>query len=369
MENGPSTGRRKEEPMHRKGQISAIFLMALVMSMTQALAQPEPAAGTTAPMVVTVEPDFLPPSEILDFLGVEAERCRGTYEWMGPDRTCFVQIHYNDAANLLVLSGKAADLRYVEQLIRKADVPPRQIEIEVRIVEVFTSKAKDLGIDWERLLVSTRPRMQLDYAEEELDRFDRITGETGPESSARRHVTDIARNVVATGTLDLAQFLEILDESGTGTIRSAPRILTLNNRPATILDGDRVTYVTRYSSYSNIFEADSMDAGLTLAILPSLGSSGYITLEITAELTSLTSNISGSPVKSGQMLENTVIVRDGESVSLGGLTRTLENKVHKRFPVLGHILPFLFSREITQREEIESHIILTPRVVDFSAEE
>ena len=112
-----------------------------------------------------------------------------------------------------------------------------------------------------------------------------------------------------------------------------------------------------------------MDAGLSLSVLPSLGESGYITMKISAELTSLQKpNIyhEGSPVKEGQIIENTVVVKDGESVLLGGRSRIIEEKSRKRFPVLGHILPFLFSREITNNEEVESFVILTPRDVDFA---
>jgi type II secretory pathway component GspD/PulD (secretin) len=142
--------------------------------------------------------------------------------------------------------------------------------------------------------------------------------------------------------------------------------LTLNNRRATILDGQRVTYITRYSSYTNLYETDSMDAGLTLSVLPSLGESGYITLKINAEMTTLEGKIAGSPIKTGQLIENTIVVKDGESVLLGGLTRSSEARTRKRFPILGYVLPFIFSREVTNRDEIESYMILTPKVVDFA---
>jgi len=158
-----------------------------------------------------------------------------------------------------------------------------------------------------------------------------------------------------------------MDSSGVGTVRTAPRILTLNNRRATLVDGQRVTYVADYSSYSNIYQIDSLDAGLTLSVLPSLGESGYITMEINAELTSLADPLDnhGSPIKDGQMFDNTVIVQDGQSVLLGGLTRTIKKTSHKRFPLLGHVLPFLFSRKITVDSELQSYVVLTPHVVDF----
>jgi type II secretory pathway component GspD/PulD (secretin) len=109
-----------------------------------------------------------------------------------------------------------------------------------------------------------------------------------------------------------------------------------------------------------------MDAGLTLNVLPSLGESGYITLQIRAELTHLVGDVGGSPAKDGQMVENTVIVKDGETVLLGGFQRTTEQTVKRRFPLLGHILPFLFSHETKISNTTETFVVLTPRVVDFA---
>ena len=89
-------------------------------------------------------------------------------------------------------------------------------------------------------------------------------------------------------------------------------------------------------------------------------------MQINAELTNLEASRSdNSPVKNGQMIDNTIIVKDGESVLFGGLTQTYKTKSHKRFPLLGHILPGLFSREVVIDEEVESIMILTPHIVDF----
>lgn len=155
-------------------------------------------------------------------------------------------------------------------------------------------------------------------------------------------------------------------EKGAATYRDAPRILTLNNHEATILDGQRVTYVTRYSSYANMFATDSMDAGLRLNVLPSLGESGYLTLAIRAELTSMSGSISGSPVKDGQIVENTIVVKDGETVLLGGFTRTVDHATRRDFPGLGRVLPFLFSRQTTTQSRRQSFIVITPHVVDLT---
>jgi type II secretory pathway component GspD/PulD (secretin) len=316
--------------------------------------------------VVAVKPNYLPPSGLVEFLG--ARQLDGTeiVEWTAPDGIHSVNVRRNDAANLLLLSGAPEDVDAVEKLVKEADVPPRQIAIEAKIVEIDQSKMQDLGLDWDQMVKRGAPRITWNHAHSssESNQWSRSTSQPGTEQHYAGNQTN--RQSSASAQLYLGEVLSIIDETGAGTVRNAPRILTLNNRRATILDGQRVTYVARYSSYTNLFVTDSMDAGLTLNVLPSLGESGYITLQIRAELTHLVGDVSGSPAKDGQMVENTVIVKDGETVLLGGFQRTTERTVKKRFPLLGHVLPFLFSRESKISSTTETFVVLTPRVVDFS---
>ena len=323
----------------------AIVIMAAIACAIAATALAQEGAGSkTAPL----KPQYLPPAELEHMLGARAQGGRSVLEWEAGGRTRSVDMRRNDASNLLLLTGEAADVDAALELARACDVPPRQIAIEARIVEVDTDKARDAGIDWTSLRASA-------FARQSWLR----DGGAGPVSRFNRGNVDL--------NAEFGRLLQLLESSGAGTTRDAPSILTLNNRPATILDGQRVTYVTRYSSYTNLFATDSMDAGLRLQVLPSLGESGYLRLDLRAELTSISSNISGSPVKDGQIVESSVTVKDGETVMLGGFTRTVDRTEHRRFPVLGRVLPFLFSREIVQHSRRESFIAITPHVVDLAA--
>lgn len=327
----------------------SMFVLTAVMGATAppVTAQTVPAAAPRM-KVVSIKPQYLPPAELAQILGVRQVDSREVMEWRSGGETRSVEVRRNDAANLLLLLGDAADVDAAVELAHTCDVAPRQISIEAKIVEFDVDRARDAGLDWTTFDVSVAGR----------ETWSRRGG-SGPVS--RFTISDLS------ATEQLTHFVDLLEKSGAGTIRSAPRILTLNNRSATILDGQRVTYVTRFSSFANIFTTDSMDAGLRLGVLPSIGESGYLRLDLRAELTSLTSNISGSPVKDGQIVENTVTVKDGETVLLGGFTRTVDRSEHRRFPVLGRLLPFIFSREILIHSRRESFIAITPHVVDLAA--
>lgn len=346
--------------------VLCIWLAGGVISITQA--QTEGGMSSQATVTEVLTPDYISPSELLEFLGTTVSG--GTHYFFCDlhNQSRPVQIRYNDASNVLMLTGAPEDVASVKDLIKSADVPPRQIIIETQIVEVDQGKLDDLGIDWEDLLRSSGLRLDYSYNRDKADRDQKDKIKSDQQSASHeteQTTTQTSRNTRLSGSLRLDQFLNIIAESRAGTIRNAPRIVTINNRPAKILDGERVTYVTRYSSYTNLFETQTMDAGLILYAVPSIGKSGYITLDITAELTSLGNDISGSPAKRGQILENTAVVKDGETFLLGGLNRSVDYVTKRKVPVLGTILPFLFSRKITTKTTYQVFVLLTPKVIDL----
>ncbi len=320
--------------------------------------------------VESVSPTYLPPYDILSIIGAEADGNQSVLRWRADDRSHRVDIKVNDASNVIILCGEQSDIDFVKALIQEADVSPHQIEIEVKMVEIYTDQAKDIGLDWESLIQSGAPSIAYDYNDNKysIDYLDQRQSSSSGYSFY--HDSDermrINRDYRIRGQVEIGRSLSLLQESGAGRIFNAPKIITINNHRATILDGSRTTYVAQMSSYSNIYEIDSMDAGITLSVLPSIGKSGFMTLDITAEVTTMSLRAEGgSPTKNGQIIENKIIINDGQSVILGGMTRTIQHKSRKRFPILGHILPFLFSRETSRNEEVQTIMVLTPRIINL----
>lgn len=341
------------------------WTIVLCLSLLAPAAFPAPASSqdsTPTYRIDTLVPAYLPVDTMLELLGAGAEGNVRVLSWQAADGGHRVEIRPQETANRLILSGTPADIAVARNLAAAVDLPPRQIEISAQILEVNRDKASDLGIDWQGLWETSNTTGTWRYGENSYDQTIR-NGSANVNVGADR----VSRDLNITSYARVSNFVKLLQENGAGRMRNAPRILTLNNRAATIMDGQRVTYVTRASSYSNIYETQTMDAGLKLDVVPTLGESGYLTLDIKAELTSLTGgNVSGSPVKDGQIIENTVIVKDGDTVLLGGFQRNVEQHATKRFPVLGWVLPFIFSREVRTEQTLDSYIVLTARVVDLN---
>jgi type II secretory pathway component GspD/PulD (secretin) len=322
--------------------------------------------GRAEGRTISYNPKHVPPAELEHALGARESGGRSTIEWGVGGAAHTVEVRRNDPANLLLFTGDDASVEAIQELVKSCDQSPRQIALEARIVEVNTDRARDLGIDWSQIS-SNASAGQNAFRRHDLqqDAFQR---------EARREQGGILSDDVR---LNLSNALHLLESKGAATTRDMPRVITLNNRPATILDGERVTFTTRANSFAQLYVADTMDAGLKLAVLPSLLESGQLRLQLVAELTQLEPNfdnrsftnafatLGGSPIKRGQIVENTIVCRDGEPIVLGGFTRTVDQHTRQRFPVLGYLLPFLFSHDIVQQSHHESLITLTPRVVDL----
>lgn len=315
--------------------------------------------------VRSFNPKFTPVGDLLPLLGATDNGGSLELRWQGGNGTHMVQVRPHFGANQLLLVGTHEDLETARKLAEAVDLPPRQIEIEASIVEVDEGKAQDLGVDWDELLRTSGSRIRYQFDESNRD----VYGDPGSQGGGQRSQHDnlINRGLSFATQASIADFVHLVQERGIGRVRNTPHLITLNNRPATLLDGQRVTYVTRASSYANIYETQTMDAGLKLDVQPTVAESGYITMNVTAELTAIDGlQISDSPIKVGQILENAIVLQDGQTAILGGFRRVFDQKRKRTLPVLGHILPFLFSREITEERTINSFILLTARVVDFN---
>ncbi len=359
--------------MKKTGWLVGICSFLVVAGIAMA-AEPQMQEELISPAMTTevITPSYISPSELLDFLGVIVIGGVNNFYCDLPHQDRAVQIRCNDAANVVMLTGMPEDVAVVKGLIKSADVPPRQIIIETQIIEIDNRRLDDLGIDWEDLLRSSGLTFSNVYDRNKATLEQENKTESGSGTSeykSKQTQTQTVRDTRLTGSIRLDQFLNVIAESRAGTIRNAPRIVTINTRAAKILDGERVTYVTRYSSYTNLFETQTMDAGLSLYCVPSIGNSGYITMDITAELTTLGASISGSPTKDGQILENTAVVKDGDTFLLGGLNRNVDYVTKRKVPVLGTILPFLFFRKITTQTTYQVFILLTPKVIDLEPQE
>jgi type II secretory pathway component GspD/PulD (secretin) len=308
---------------------------------------------------------YISPTDLIDADIVKADSINTT--------TGAVTMKVNSSTNEILLLGNESAIQNASSMIEFLDVPPKQIVVEVKIIEVDNQKIKQTGIDWQQILASTSIPFQYNYnrtksnntSEDNL--FQSSQPVSNSQSSSNMLNNSNSTSFGISNSMRIGDFLHILENSDAAKVLNIPKIVTINNKKGTILDGSRILYVDKYASYSNLFQTQELKTGLFLSVTPSLGASGYVKMNVEAKLTTL-NNVQNDlrPIEVGQMLENIVVVKQGESIILGGLKKTTTQKVETSVPILGSILPFLFSSQKSVEVTNDVLLILTPTVVDLT---
>ena len=255
-----------------------------------------------------------------------------------------------------------------ETLIRALDQPTPQVSIEARIVEVTTSFAKNLGIQWGALYKPT-PQTQIGGTS--------MTGENGafslnpllvnlPASVSKGAGGALGIGYISAGDLRALDLqISALESSGKGKIVSNPKIITMDNQQAKILQGKKIPYTTISQEGT---KTEFVDAALELTVTPHITPHGTVLMNVVAKKNeanfSQTSG-EGVPTIDTNEITSQVLIKDGDTLALGGIFKTVTSEDVSKVPILGNVpyLRWLFKTEAKKEEVTEILIFITPRIL------
>lgn len=299
-----------------------------------------------------------------------------------------VQIVSDKATNTLVIMAEKEDYRILEDIIKKLDMPRPMVYIEALIMEVNTKKTFNLGTEW-RGIQDTGSISNFDSG-----RATVIAGSGGAGTANNPGGYNIIPPVAAVGSAlafpsgfsmgiigsginiggvsfpNIGAVVQAYKTDNDVSILSTPQIMTIDNEEAEINVGSNVPYVTRQdqtnvnlaTNYSNY---EYKDVGVILNITPHINEENYIRLKISQQVTKVTSGTSTIPTTLKRVAKTTVVVKDKETIVIGGLVGdSTEDNIYK-VPYLGDIpiLGWLFKTKSNSREKTNLYIFLTPHIV------
>jgi len=296
----------------------------------------------------------------------------------------------DERTGALVISNTPSNLETIENLLYNLDITPMQVLIEARFLEINVSDLDDIGIEWK---LNGMWAMDKNRAGNNVYGVSQNSGVNFSDFSR----SDEGFNLTYQGILSNPQFqavMHVLQEKQNVKTLSAPRITTLNNQTATIEVIDEYIYPTRYEAslvqYDINGDGDFDDAGETewvnvpqdfvtrnvgilLHVKPSIGSDKKnITLALTPEVSedAGTYSYSGNvniPKFTTRNLSTSVIVKNGETVVLGGLIKEINTNVKTKVPILGDIpiLGGLFRKSTDAKERRNLLIFVTASIMNM----
>ena len=306
-------------------------------------------------------------------------------------------------SKVLIVSDIPPALDKIREVIAQIDVIPKQVLIETKLIEVNKDRLKDFGLSWgtgsNGATTSAITATPVNKTNGEINSqvggnsLDSLVSPSAfnPISSITGVYPYNAGLSVLFQKLTGAQFsvlLHALEEDVHTNTLSAPKIMVLNNQEATILVGTKYPLLTMSSTTNNgstIVTASLnyyQDIGIQLNVIPQIGADNSINMVIHPAVSDIASTITAGstgnevtyPIISIREAETRILMKDGETVIIGGLLKDIKTKSVEGIPFLKD-LPWIgqaFRRDTVDVSKIELLIFITARVVkdgEFTPEE
>lgn len=301
-----------------------------------------------------------------------------------------VRVTADKATNSLVIVASVKDFLSLRDVIRKLDTPRRQVFIEATIFEVSLDNSRRFGfsyhggelfeaLDDDALLLGGVQHGELSS----LD-LTSLLGQQGFLGGAIGPLLPGAEQLLGISVPSFGVLFQALASSNDVNVLSAPHIIATDNQEAEISVGQNIPYQGAFSGLGGLggqqggqggvggfgipnVSVQREDVALTLKITPHINESDIVRLEIDQEISDIASenfnNLGPSWTK--RKLKTTVVVRDQQSVVIGGLIQDKTLSTESKVPLLGDIPIFghLFKYSRKTKTKTNLLIIITPYVI------
>jgi type IV pilus assembly protein PilQ len=263
--------------------------------------------------------------------------------------------------NQVIFTDIPEKVKQAKAIVDRIDRVTSQVIIEARVVEANSNFNREIGFDWGTI---------------SLEAF-KIGGalRTGPTTFAANNIPQSFRTDNTIGFNFSTLFgtnLSIVDAKltaseleGKATIISAPKIITLNSKKATIKQGLEVPYLERDSSGNATVRFKDVD--LLLEVTPNISADRRIVMNIFITKNDVVDPTAPEPALSTNEAKTEILVEDGDTIVIGGILKDTKNLTNQGIPGLRKLpaLGWLFRSERVEASKNELLIFITPRIIQL----
>ena len=296
-----------------------------------------------------------------------------------------VRITADGSTNSLIIIASVNDYQTLLEVIKKLDIRRRQVFVEGLIMEISLDKSRDIGVEFRGAVQTNQGNAAVlggsnfNFVGNVNDLFKSLafgnpmvfpgTGLLAGGIGGNVRLNDNTTVPAIAGIIRAAQ------EHNNVNILSSPHLLTLDNKEAEIIVGENIPFITSQSrdttNLANVINTvERKDVGITLRITPHIHESDFVNLEIFQEssaisATSLLDVNTVGPTTTKRSAKTSVLVRNGDTVVLGGMMQEQFSTLERKVPLLGDIplLGYLFRFKSVTRNKTNLLIFLTPHVI------
>lgn len=302
-----------------------------------------------------------------------------------------LKITSDPATNSIIVVGSLTQYRMVKQIVDKLDVRRRQVFVEAAILEVGLDNLNALGTNFG--LGVTIEGDNLGFVGQQLPGIPSLLGVAADPTIATTSIGSLSGlflGVVGkevdpdgSGPLpSLPSFSAVFQALSSVTdvnVLSTPSIITTDNEPAEIVVADVIPFPmgsTVGTSGVTVQTIERLPVGIRLSITPQISEGEYLNLDIVTEVSSTREAPAGlntaqfGIATTTRSADSSVIVKNGQTLVIGGLVQDREEVLHNKTPLLGDIplLGNLFRFKRNQSRKLNLMILLTPRIVETESD-
>jgi len=292
-----------------------------------------------------------------------------------------VKITADKATNSLIIMAGKEDYQVLDEIIKQLDVPRSMVYIESLIMEVKITKEFNLGVQWQAGGTTKLSDKDAAFGGGFEPEVPIVSGTATTLPSPSGFSLGIFSEYITIGGMTFSNLSAVINaykKDKDVHFLSTPQILTTDNEEASITVGRNVPFQTRSAATSeNLVDQYSYyeykDVGITLKITPQISHDRQVRLNIAQESTKLdeqTTTSNDRPTTLKRTIDTTVIVKDGNTVVIGGLIDDSLSETVYTVPCLGDIplLGYLFKSTSRGGDKTNLFVFITPHVIENPAE-
>lgn len=292
-----------------------------------------------------------------------------------------MRVASDENTNSLVIIASPEEFRIIKQVIDKLDIRRKQVFVEVVILEMASEDTYDFGLGYHTGAMGDDGNYSIYSAQLNGSSLGLTTDAlSGMAMGVFGQSINLSLSDGAGGTMEypipvFGVALNALQANSLVNIVSTPNVLTTDNEEAKFVVGRNIPFPVstgRDSNNNPIVSYQREDVATTLKVTPQINESNYVTLEVYQEVQEIEEDSQGLDVQSSGFItskrsaETTVVVRDNQTVVLGGLIGNTDTEVESKIPLLGDLplIGILFRGQRTVSRKTNLLIFLTPHVID-----
>jgi type IV pilus assembly protein PilQ len=285
-------------------------------------------------------------------------------------------VGFDEKTNSVIITETAGRLTEIEGYIKDLDVRTPQITIKAKIITVDRTGTEDLGLAYDLGSAETFSNALLPRAGVQGDQRINLAGDgfAGVANAQREFKGSASLTLIhnmVLGGFNLTSFLDALSSVQLTDVQAEPSVTTTDNKEAILFSGNNLAFlltppVIPGQIQSVAPQIQRQDIGIQLRVTPHVTANRQVMLDVYAEQQVLQTVTVAGPTTAKRTTQNQVLVGDGETAVIGGLTQTQLARTKSGVPFLMDLpgIGRLFSQTSQIERKQDLLILITPHIVD-----